>query len=497
VTLNGAGLANNSVLELAGGTLAGSGPLTNNALLTGHGTIGGSGGLANNALITQSGGNLILANGGFNQNAGSLELQAGRQLQLPGTLLFNSGTLSLDNASVTGTGSLINAAGGSLAGRGNVATGFFSNMGLVLVEAGTTRIAPAFMNSGLIQLGGPAAALTGGTLTNSGSLRGAGQVGNAISNAGLIEAGGGLLTLGGALTNTAAGTLSAPAGATLLASQGLSSNAGVISLAGGVFDNNGRALANPGQIKGYGRLRSGGLTNDGLLGLSFGTSDLHGAVTNNAAGKIIVSGGAAGNATFHDRVINNGELRVSAGSRAVFFGLVSGSGSFTGTGTKQYEGGLSVGASPALVTMEGEVEIVGGAVLMELAGATPGSGAGHHDKIVFAGPVTLSGAPALVLALLDGYRPGAGARFDLFDWDGGVTGTFDLALPDGYRWDTTALYGSGEIGVAAAVPEPQTWLMLLAGLGMLGWAAKRRRVWRPQCNRGAISPLRKDERSWT
>jgi hypothetical protein len=475
VTLNGAGLVNNSFLELAGGTLGGGGPLVNNALITGHGSVAGGGGLVNNALITQSGGNLILANSGANQNAGNLDLQAGRQLQLAGATLANTGTLALSGASITGTGTLTNAAGGTLAGRGTVSANF-SNAGTVLVENGNTRIVAAFANGGLIRLTSDGASLTGGAITNTGSLRGAGQVGNAIANSGTVEASGGLLTLGGGLTNTAAGTLSAPAGATLLVSQGLSSNAGTINLAGGVFDNNGKPLVNPGQIKGYGRLRSGGLTNDGLVGLSFGLSDISGAVTNTASGKIIVSGGAAGNATFYDRVINNGELRVSTGSRAVFFGLVSGTGSFTGGGAKQYEGGLSLGASPALVSMEGEVEIVGKQVVMELAGPTPGNGANNHDKTVFAGPVTLSDAPDLVVVLLAGYRPAAGARFDLFDWDGGVTGEFDLVLPIGYQWDTTALYSSGEIGVAAAVPEPQTWATLLAGLGMLGWAAARRKA---------------------
>lgn len=474
VTLNGAGLANNSFLELAGGTLTGGGPLINNALLTGFGTLGGSGGFSNQALFTQTGGNLVLGNTGANGNSGNLDLAAGRQLQLAGATLTNSGSLNLNGASVTGSGTLTNAAGGTLAGRGTVSANF-ANAGIVLVESGTTRISPAFSNSGLIRLTSDAASLTGGTLSNSGSLRGSGQVGNAIANSGTVEANGGLLTLGGALTNVAAGTLSAPGGATLLISQGLASNAGVINLTGGVFDNNSHALANPGQIKGYGRLRTGGLSNDGLVGLTFGLSDINGAVTNNAAGKIIVSGGAATNVTFYDPVINNGELRVSTGSRAVFFGLVSGSGGFTGGGAKQYEGGLSLGSSPAVVTMEGEVEIVGSQVVMELAGPTPGNGANNHDKTLFTGPVTLTDAPDLVVVLLDGYRPLAGTRFDLFDWDGGVTGTFDLVLPTDYQWDTTALYTSGDILVTAApVPEPETWAMLLAGLGLVGWRRRGR-----------------------
>ena len=40
----------------------------------------------------------------------------------------------------------------------------------------------------------------------------------------------------------------------------------------------------------------------------------------------------------------------------------------------------------------------------------------------------------------------------------------------------STVYGGGEIRgfLAGPVPEPQTYAMLLAGLGMLGWTAKRR-----------------------
>ena len=39
----------------------------------------------------------------------------------------------------------------------------------------------------------------------------------------------------------------------------------------------------------------------------------------------------------------------------------------------------------------------------------------------------------------------------------------------------TTTFGGGEIrGLLAPVPEPQTYALMLAGLGVLGWAAKRR-----------------------
>lgn len=46
----------------------------------------------------------------------------------------------------------------------------------------------------------------------------------------------------------------------------------------------------------------------------------------------------------------------------------------------------------------------------------------------------------------------------------------------GYAADTTAGSYSGNIGIAAAVPEPETVAMLLAGLGLIGVVSRRRKV---------------------
>lgn len=40
--------------------------------------------------------------------------------------------------------------------------------------------------------------------------------------------------------------------------------------------------------------------------------------------------------------------------------------------------------------------------------------------------------------------------------------------------DATASFASGELYNVTAVPEPSEWLMLLAGLGLVGWRARRR-----------------------
>lgn len=50
------------------------------------------------------------------------------------------------------------------------------------------------------------------------------------------------------------------------------------------------------------------------------------------------------------------------------------------------------------------------------------------------------------------------------------TGTISFIAPDGYVLTSA----SGAFGLPAAVPEPETWAMLMIGLGMVGLAVRRR-----------------------
>lgn len=203
ITLNGQGLDNSDTLTLAGGTLTGSGPLVNNAYLSGYGTIAGSGGFTNYGFVTQSGGTLTLNNTGANANYGNLDLVSGKLLSLgSGATLANQGTLNLNSAIITGAGTLNNTFGGIISGKGTIASNFANNGGVLVVEGGTTNITKAFSNSGLIQLTNFSANLAGGTLTNSGTIQGWGNVGNQVTNNGIIEALGGTLTFSGYMANT-------------------------------------------------------------------------------------------------------------------------------------------------------------------------------------------------------------------------------------------------------------------------------------------------------
>ena len=81
-------------------------------------------------------------------------------------------------------------------------------------------------------------------------------------------------------------------------------------------------------------------------------------------------------------VVGGAELRVSAGSTAVFFGpVLQRTGAvFSGTGAKLYEGGLSVGGSPGLGLDAGNVSFgTGNLYLADIGGLAAGTQFGRLE----------------------------------------------------------------------------------------------------------------------
>ena len=254
-----------------------------------------------------------------------------------------------------------------------------------------------------------------------------------ITNQGLVAGDG---EIGGTFANAAAGELRAQAGRSLRLTGANNTNAGQIKLFGGELEYT-QSLTNNvgGFISGNGSLIvRGGLVNQGTMNFA-GTANIDGAVTNAAGGKIISGGGGA--TIFYDDVTNNGEIRTSTNGFTVFFGSVSGSGTFTGTGTVNFEGDLSPGSSPATVNFGGDVAFGPDSTLqIELGGTTPGT---QYDQINVAGELTLDGT--LRISLINGFTPTAGQSFDFFNV-GTIAGTFSaIELPslEGLAWNTSQL----------------------------------------------------------
>ncbi len=394
-----------------------------NGRLINQGTVGVTGnfaptnGVENDTTITLSAGQTLTANGAGLDNKGTFNLSGGTlagagPLLSSGYFFFNAGTISA-------TSGFTNQAGGQFIVPTNV--------------LGTVN--GAMTNAGELQLGGLATTLSGtGMLTNTGVVRGDGLISKTVAN-------------------NAGGEIRAESGKRLKFIGSVSPNAGRINLLGGIAEFSG-ALTNgsTGQVLGGGTLvtSGAGLTNNGQLLLSGGTSYFFGDVNNNtgtSAKGITITGNSS--ATFWDDVTNTGPslFKVTTGSSATFFGTYGGTGT-TGGGDLHFEGDITPGASPATVTFANHVVFGAGAVAkFELAGTSAGT---QYDQIHVNGLLDLDGA--LQVSFINGFTPTAGHSFDLLDWTT-LSGTFSsLVLPSsgGLTWDTSQLYTTGVLTVASS-----------------------------------------------
>ena len=419
--------------------------LDGNLVLTGVKTLGVGG------TTTLGGANTLTLDGGT-FSTGSLANNGG--------FAFNKGTFNLTNDNlVVGAGGLF---GGSVQFGGNQTVNVTHtttiDSGSVLALNDSAFSSGTTNNNGQVALGGVNTNLGGGTVNNAGKITGSGQVSATLNNMG-------------------SGEVRANAGDALVFSGTGNTSDGRITLLGGSVDSP-QGLTNTGIISGRGVVATGttgatGLTNQGNVAVS-GTTDFIGDVSNTGAGKIVVSGGAT--ATFHDDVTHNGaEIRVSAGSQAVFFGAVSGAGAYTGTGTVFFEGDLRPGNSPALVTVEGDMSLgLLSLTTMELGGLLRGA---EYDAFDVGGTLSLGGTLDVVLFDLGGglFAPHAGDTFDILTATK-ISGTFaSTAFPtlgSGLAFSISYLPDDVRLTVQA-VPEPETWAMLLAGLGVVGWKLRR------------------------
>jgi myo-inositol-hexaphosphate 3-phosphohydrolase len=99
-------------------------------------------------------------------------------------------------------------------------------------------------------------------------------------------------------------------------------------------------------------------------------------------------------------------------------------------------------------------------------GAQGGIDAVEHSDGADVVGLALPGYPSGLFVTQDGENaPEGGTNFKYVPWQN-IAGAMNLQI-DPLAYDPRTL---------APVPEPETWAMLLAGLGLVGWMARRRSV---------------------
>ncbi|MFN0163806.1 MAG: PEP-CTERM sorting domain-containing protein [Burkholderiales bacterium] len=376
-----------------------------------------------------------------------------------GTVLVNNGSLANqpsilagDNFSAQHTG----ISAGSLTIEGSLlSTVTVSNSGSFIVQSGgvldgnVTTTGGAFSNYGVI---------TGNVTTNGGI----------FNNFGVVL---GSTVLGGSVGGTVSGQIRSWEGGTNT-NWGTGTNwsgnsvptvTGTVLVNGGGLANQPRILASDNFSAQHTAITAGSLTIEGSLlsTVTVGTSGsfiiqsggvLDGNVTNDG-GTVNNSGVVTGTVT------NAGTLHASNGasfddlSNAGLFDLDGGATNIVGTLTLGSTSMLSVQmadyASGGLPIMAGDAEL-GGVLVLDFS------------SILF----------------IDDFW-----AFDLIRVGGNFTGDFSgfqvSGLAPDLSFSTSKLYDSYTViverGVTTPVPEPETYAMLLAGLALLGFAARRRK----------------------
>jgi len=371
VVANGAGFDNLGTLNLQyGGNLTG-GPLTNDygGVMNAAGTVGVP--FLNNGQLNLTG---LLTLSSAATNVGVINIAASDSMRTSG--LTNSGTIDLTGGSVSGTGTLTNSPGGFIEGGGGIVT-VLNNGGLIYatsttplvittltgnLNGGELRIAnnstltvtnPFSSSGGVVTLQGSNASFTGGAITNTGTIQGAGRLTDSLVNTGIIRANGGQLIFSAAgIVNNAPGQIQAVSGNIASFTQGLT-NAGTIALAGGTLDTASAILNNTGQLLGNGTVTSGGVLNSGTVFFSDIASAIYGAVTN--TGQIQITS----NTTDFYGFVNNTSGTISTSSAiARYLAGASIGGSYKSDPSQNYFTDLTVTPTGALIGGTGDQYIV-------------------------------------------------------------------------------------------------------------------------------------------
>ena len=175
---------------------------------------------------------------------------------------------------------------------------------------------------------------------------------------------------------------------------------------------------------------------------------------------------------FTGETINNGIIDVTT----IEFqgGVLKGTGTLKGSVIIGTGATVIPGLSPGTLNIDGDLHSNGNYVF-EIVGVN----SGQYDVLDIDGNAFFTGGN-FKFEFIDGYLPSAGDHWDFLVADslnGSDTVGFTFAgLGDGLGIDLHNEGGKISLTVITAVPEPETYAMLLAGLGLMGFMAYRRKL---------------------
>lgn len=168
-------------------------------------------------------------------------------------------------------------------------------------------------------------------------------------------------------------------------------------------------------------------------------------------------------------MVVNGSLTVD--TLTVEAGTLKGSGTIHGD-VVNTGGVIAPGNSPGMLTIDGDLTLGPDSLIMvEAVGTAQGS---QYDWVLVTGDAHLDGDVQLDI----GYSAATGDSFSfLTTQTGTVTGQFDHVFATGYALKVTYSQHGVDVQITgvSAVPEPESWALMLSGIGVVLWLGMRGR----------------------
>ena len=316
-----------------------------------------------------------------------------------------------------------------------------------------------FLNNGINPYDWVSAIDNSGTLNNSGTIENFRH----ISNSGLLDNHGTLKNI-------------IQIGNTGIINNGVDGNMGTTSngtINSGMLNNYGRwygEVVNNGVLVNYGLMEEAFIINGGGSTVTNNNLLNNVAISNHVGGTINGSGTFIFDTWYWSGMINNN----GSFSQASFMfnqGNVSGSGNFTGEATLGSHAAVSPGGT---LTFNGDFHS-SGTLNIDISGTETG----QYDVLVINGNADFTGGNVSINFSND-FFPSVGDHWDFLVADS-ITGFDSLNLNFSgvvgkFKGDLTSDSLGGHLLITSAVPEPGTYAMLLAGLGVLMFGARRKKA---------------------